>query len=290
MEKLTIIVPSKNQGKYIPDLIVSLKKQQFQNFKVIVVDSNSNDDTVFLFGNYDKVQLINKDLTANDALFYALNLVDTEYVMIATTSDYLYSDNWIKTAINRLDGDENLSLVWTSSVNIDENGNFLNVWCNKFFNYPPPSREKYIPYWLHNFYLPELSYCVKTAVYKNCLRNYEIEYRDHGVRFEFSFLMNFTKNGFYQEYIPGLGHAGRVHSDSLTSIQADWLKKGAIDLKRMQWKYIIDLFLNRKIHYFRNGKLEIIGKLGNIDILLLPFRYFRVLIEESIRSVLYKFL
>ena len=34
MEKITIVVPSLNQEKFIPNLLTSLKRQTFQDFKV----------------------------------------------------------------------------------------------------------------------------------------------------------------------------------------------------------------------------------------------------------------
>ena len=52
MEKITIVVPSLNKEKFIPNLLTSLKRQTFQDFKVLVIDSYSSDNSVKLFKEY----------------------------------------------------------------------------------------------------------------------------------------------------------------------------------------------------------------------------------------------
>ncbi len=43
--KISIIVPTLNEGKYLPTLLESIKRQGFENYEVIVADSNSTDNT-----------------------------------------------------------------------------------------------------------------------------------------------------------------------------------------------------------------------------------------------------
>lgn len=42
---LSIVIPTKNEEKFLPNLLSSLKKQSFQDFEVIVADANSSDKT-----------------------------------------------------------------------------------------------------------------------------------------------------------------------------------------------------------------------------------------------------
>jgi len=42
---ISIIVPGKNEGKHIPKLVESIKKQSYKNVELIVVDDGSDDDT-----------------------------------------------------------------------------------------------------------------------------------------------------------------------------------------------------------------------------------------------------
>ena len=68
MEKITIVAPSLNQEKFIPNLLTSLKRQTFQDFKVLVIDSYSSDNSVKLFKEYEKIEIIiahQKEIIAN---------------------------------------------------------------------------------------------------------------------------------------------------------------------------------------------------------------------------------
>ncbi len=43
---LSIIVPTLNEEKYISDLLICLSEQDYRNFELIIVDSNSDDNTI----------------------------------------------------------------------------------------------------------------------------------------------------------------------------------------------------------------------------------------------------
>lgn len=49
---LSIIIPALNEEKYLPLLLDSIKKQDFQNYEIIVADANSMDKTAEIAENY----------------------------------------------------------------------------------------------------------------------------------------------------------------------------------------------------------------------------------------------
>ena len=60
---LSIIVPTLNEEKHIPNLLNCLKNQTYKNFEIIVVDAHSNDKTkevVKKFKNL-KIKIINSE-------------------------------------------------------------------------------------------------------------------------------------------------------------------------------------------------------------------------------------
>ena len=50
--KLSIIIPALNEGKNIPKLLNSLKKQSFSDYEIIVADAGSKDETVAIAEKY----------------------------------------------------------------------------------------------------------------------------------------------------------------------------------------------------------------------------------------------
>lgn len=51
---LSVIIPTLNEEKYLPFLLLSLAQQSFQDFEVIVVDGNSDDQTVKVAKSFEK--------------------------------------------------------------------------------------------------------------------------------------------------------------------------------------------------------------------------------------------
>lgn len=45
MSKISIIIPTHNDGKYLQQCLQSIKNQEFQDFECIIVDDGSTDDS-----------------------------------------------------------------------------------------------------------------------------------------------------------------------------------------------------------------------------------------------------
>lgn len=52
MAKLSIVIPTKNEEKYLPKLLESIKKQTFTDYEVIVSDNESKDRTIEIAKEY----------------------------------------------------------------------------------------------------------------------------------------------------------------------------------------------------------------------------------------------
>lgn len=273
MEKITIVISSYNQGKFIPDLIESLKKQTFQNFKILVVDSYSTDNTINQLKEYDKVEIINLKCSAEAGYLHAINLVKSKYLMVMTTSDYYYSSTWLQRAFEALEEDTELSLVWSSAISINEEKRFKGIWRPELLFTSAPKKFNYIYYWFLDFYLPELNYCVHTEVYQDCIKDYDKKFK-YKLSFLWLFLINFTKNGFLQKYIRQIGCVGRGHEDSQGEKNENDLvhKNWDLNIKKLQSEYLKDLFLGKKIHHFRDSQFKIIKSLSRTEAFFLYFK------------------
>ena len=90
---LTVIIPAYNAGMTIERALISLEKQTIKNFKCVIVNDGSTDDTNHKIErmlpklSYN-VQVINKKNGGVIAARYtALQFVDTEFVLCLDADD-----------------------------------------------------------------------------------------------------------------------------------------------------------------------------------------------------------
>lgn len=56
--KISVVIRTYNEEKHLREVLESLRKQSYQNFEIIIVDSGSEDGTLDIIKNYD-VKLVN---------------------------------------------------------------------------------------------------------------------------------------------------------------------------------------------------------------------------------------
>jgi glycosyltransferase involved in cell wall biosynthesis len=281
---ISILAASKNQAKYIPDLINGLKSQSYQDFELIVIDSFSADNSKELFLSYDKIKLYEINCSANDAYLEAIKYVSGEYIMIATTSDFLYSPRWLEIAVDKLKSNTDISCVWASGVIVNEDSSIISLWADNYLIKHPPAMQHYLPFWLYMPYLPELNYVVNSNVFKYCIKNSEC--CSDEFNFLNKFLFNFTKFGFMQFYIPEIAHAGRTHSNSLTVKNFLWDRRQKYAFFFMRIKFIFDIYILRKSYKFRSSQLKVINKYYLDNFFIFLYKWIVIFIKNSFRKSL----
>ena len=122
-EDLTIIIPSYNKEKYIKEALESIFKQKTDySYKIIVADDCSNDKTIDIVREFqknypDKITLLTSD--KNNKLYKniirAYKLIKTPYFCVLDADDYWYSDNFIQSALNFLERNNDFT-IYISNV------------------------------------------------------------------------------------------------------------------------------------------------------------------------------
>jgi glycosyltransferase involved in cell wall biosynthesis len=67
MKKISVIIPTLNEGDYIESALQSLAEQTYQGFELIVKDGLSADDTVEIAKGYADLVVSGKDVSIGDA-------------------------------------------------------------------------------------------------------------------------------------------------------------------------------------------------------------------------------
>ncbi len=113
--KLSIIIANYNHGKYIENLINSIKRQTLQPEKIIIIDDGSTDNSHHLLSKYTQnsqflIKLNKKNLGVIYRMNEALTCVKTEYFMVYGADDLIVRDDAIEISINALEKSYSASL------------------------------------------------------------------------------------------------------------------------------------------------------------------------------------
>ncbi len=103
--KVIIIIATWNKKKLLKECLKSLKKQTFNNFRIIVVDNASSDGTVrFLNKYYPNVKIIElgKNLGFSKAVNKGIKVSKTEYIILLN-NDTVVDKNFVKYLVASLD-------------------------------------------------------------------------------------------------------------------------------------------------------------------------------------------
>jgi len=131
--KVSICIPTYNYGAYLPETIESILAQSFQDFELLIIDDNSDDDTRSVVESYaqkdPRIRFIvnpsNLGMVRN--WNYCLELARGEYIKFVFGDDLLASPDAIGKMVEILDGHGSVSLVCSARNFIDANSSPLKV-------------------------------------------------------------------------------------------------------------------------------------------------------------------
>jgi glycosyltransferase involved in cell wall biosynthesis len=90
--KVTVVMPAKNEGKFIKEAIESIIQQTYTNWELIIVDDKSTDNTREIACNYaefdSRIKIINGDgIGVNAARNKVIDIANGKYIMIMDADD-----------------------------------------------------------------------------------------------------------------------------------------------------------------------------------------------------------
>lgn len=103
----SVVIPALNEEKFLPNCLESLKRQDFKDFEIIVVDNNSTDKTSEIAKKFGAILLSEK----NQGVAFARQkgFLKAKGKIIATTdADTILPKNWLSKIFEEFKRDENL--------------------------------------------------------------------------------------------------------------------------------------------------------------------------------------
>jgi glycosyltransferase involved in cell wall biosynthesis len=142
LPKISVVVPSYNQGQYLEETILSIINQQYPNLEVFVVDGGSKDNSVDIIKKYEQHLtwwVSEKDKGQSDAINKGFARVTGE-IVTWLCSDDLFTEGALKKVANIFHelGDDT-GLVYGGAILFGENMKSKEAW-----GYEDAGVERYI--------------------------------------------------------------------------------------------------------------------------------------------------
>lgn len=139
---VSVILPNYNHVKFLEQRLNSIINQTYQNFEVILLDDASTDNSVKIlkaYANNPKVShfIINKQNSGSPFKQWkkGVDLAKGDYIWIAESDDYCEPHFLEKIFDFIQESDKELGLVYTQSIDINEEGHSLDnriSWTSEF--------------------------------------------------------------------------------------------------------------------------------------------------------------
>lgn len=107
MRKISVIIPTYNRARYLPEALESLIAQTYQDFEIVIIDDGSNDDTKNTIEPYlknfpDKIKYFYQDNKGiSSALNAGIRMANGKYICFLDDDDF-YTSNSLQLRINAI--------------------------------------------------------------------------------------------------------------------------------------------------------------------------------------------
>ena len=133
---VSVIMPVYNGDQFLDRSIKSVLNQTFNNFEYIIINDGSTDDSQKIIESYkdSRIKLINysKNMGISFALNNGLNVAEGNYIARQDQDDVSFPDRFML-QIEFLENNNNIDLVDTNFIFIDENDKYIHDYEKRYF-------------------------------------------------------------------------------------------------------------------------------------------------------------
>ena len=136
--KVTILTTVYNGSPFLSEAIESVLNQTYEDFKYLIIDDCSTDDSLSIIKSYDdkRIRLVKneKNLGVAKTFNKGLSIIDSKYV-VRLDQDDVNKKNRVEEQIKFLDSNPTIDIVSSWEQTIDHNGNKIRAWKSYIKNY-----------------------------------------------------------------------------------------------------------------------------------------------------------
>lgn len=174
MQKISVLTPSYNTGKYLERAIQSVLAQNYPNIEHIVMDGGSTDGTIDILKKYPHLKWTSeKDGGQADAMNKAFAISTGEIIVYLNADDY-FEENVFKSVMDEFVKDDSIDMVVGNGININVNSGTSKEWNSEV------SYNKCLQFYKYQFPMNPVSYFYKRKVQEkveyNAASHYTMDY------------------------------------------------------------------------------------------------------------------
>lgn len=263
-KRISIVIPSYNQGKFIESTILSILNQNYNNTEIIVIDGGSTDETVSIIKKYEKhifYWVSEKDNGQSDAIKKGFNIATGDLLCWLNSDDEFVMSTL--ELVNSTFQKYNSDVVYGNMNIVNENGRLIST------RYLTP----FLPKLIYNAYL-----CGGFGIYQpSSFWTKEIYIRTGGIDDNLKFCMDndlfnkFIIHNAEFTFINRILSNFRIHSESKTS---NLHEIANCERQLLYNKYVI----NRGLKFTK--LLPVLARIYRISQLLFTLKLFEVLYNK----------
>lgn len=253
MVLISVVMPTYNQEKYLPQAIESVLNQSFSDLELIIIDNKSTDTSREIIKSYqvkdNRIKTIfhKENEGASKSINDGIDNANGKYISIICSDD-IWDKFKIEKQLKVLEEDNNL-IVWNDGELIDANGKTLGI---TFTGYNGDSQRKKSGYVFEELIKKNFILLSSLTVKRENIGNIRMK-NNLTMLCDNQFEVDLAKN-FKFYYINELITKYRIHEKNLIKSNINKLFKDKIILSR----YILDKYgsdLSNDLKYILNEKI-----------------------------------
>ena len=236
---VSIITPSFNQGIFIEETIISIKKQNYSNTEHIIIDGGSTDQTIQIIkkheDTYNMRWISEPDHGHADAINKGFSLAKGDIVGWLNSDDVYFDHNTITTIVKVFEEKQDADVLYGDVVYINDKGVLLRAQCLPKFSYNRLMR------WC---FIEQPAVFLRSKITKLEKLDVSID-----IIIDYEYWLRIGKKYCFH-HVPIFLAADRNHSERISIIKKDELKKANNMVKKQygqtyNYMYFISNYLDK---------------------------------------------